>query len=185
MYKLIEYSDDLDLEYFYSEAKRRGFENNSSKQVMIDCFKREREFKAWILYQDDLPIGSVGCHTLDILGPNSYRICARTCTFAEARPGDGLITINKLIVEHQNLTAQFFIPACIEFAGRDKDLYISSHPSLVGTQRMVHSVYCPTLVKAGTLEKTCEMEYRGYMQTFWKLNVDTFYKQLNSNPRWV
>ena len=185
MFKLVPWSIDLDLAEFYAEAAARGFENNSSQRIMIDCFKNEREFQAWILYQNDKAVGSGAIHSLDILGPNAYRICARTCVFAEARPDSGLLTLNKMMVEHQHHTTQFFIPKFIEWAGADKDLYISSHPSNVGTQRLVHNRWCPALVKTGTLERTCELEYRGHLQTFWKLNVPVFLEQLNCYPRWA
>jgi hypothetical protein len=184
MYKLVPWSADLDLTDFYARAKARGFDNNASESALVHCFRNEPRSQVWILYQDDIAVGSVAAHSLNILGTNAYRICARTCTFAEARPSHALITVNRLIKQHQNLTAQFFIPACIEWCGADADMYISSHPSEVGTQRMVHNVYCPTLVKTGTLERTCELEYRGHLQTFWKLNVPVFLEQLNRYPRW-
>jgi hypothetical protein len=184
MYKLVPWSESIDLSNFYKDAAGRGFVNNSSQAAMIDCFKKERKSQVWILYQDDRAVGSVAAHSLPELGEDAYRICARTCTFAEARPSNALVTINRLIVEHQNLTAQFFIPACINWCGADSRMYISSHPSEVGTQRMVHNVYCPTLVKTGTLERTCDLDYRGHLQTFWKLNVNNFLEQLNNYPRW-
>lgn len=183
MYKLVKWTEELNLSEFYAEASRRGFENNSSQRVMVDCFNKEARSQVWILYQNNRAIGSVAAHSLPELGADAYRICARTCTFAEARPSHALITINRLIKEHQNLTAQFFIPACIEWCGSDSDMYISSHPSEVGTQRMVHNVYCPTLAKIGTLERTCELEYRGHLQTFWKLNTNVFLNQLSQYPR--
>ena len=184
MYKLINYSDDLDLNSFYANALKRGFVNNSSKKTMIDCFANERDWHVWILYQNDEAIGSVATHSLDVIGPNAYRICARTCSFAEARPRHALITINRLINEHQNLTAQFFIPACIEYCPSDSDLYITSNESKVASQRQVHTIYCPTLEKSGVLTKTHELEYRGHVQSFWKLNKELFLEQLNSYPRW-
>lgn len=184
MYKLVPWSATLDLSEFYTRATERGFVNNASQKAMIDCFAKEERSQVWILYQGEKAVGSVAAHSLPELGANAYRICARTCTLAEARLSHALITINRLIKQHQNLTAQFFIPACIEWCGEDADMYISSHPSEVGTQRMVHNIYCPTLVKTGTLERTCELEYRGHLQTFWKLNVPVFLEQLNSNPRW-
>ena len=184
MFNLIEWSPDLDLTEFYSLADKRGFRNNSSQKALVDCFKNERSAQVWILYKNESPIGSVASHTIDELGPNAYRICARTCTFADARPSHGLITVNRLIKEHQNLTDQFFIPKCIEWAGPDKDLFISSHPSDVGTQKMVHNIYCPTLEKVGVLSRHTELMYRGHIQTFWKLNVSKFYEEINKYPRW-
>lgn len=182
MYKLIPWSANLDLTEFYTDAAVRGFENNASQQAMIDCFKNEQRSQVWILYQDGRAIGSVAAHTLDVF-PNAYRICARTCTFAEAHPRQGLITTRTLIEQHQNLTAQFFIPACIEWCGKDSNMYISSHPSTVGTQRIVHNLYCPTLEKIGVLTNSGDHFYRGHTQTFWKLNVDAFLDQLGKYPR--
>jgi len=182
MYKLIPWTPDLDLADFYTEAGRRGFTNNESQFAMVERIQRERKWAIWILYQNDRAIGSVAAHTLDLL-PNAYRICTRTCTFAEARPSHGLITTRRLIEQHQNLTAQFFIPACIEWCGQDSDMYISSHASAVGTQRIVHNIYCPTLERIGTLSRIGDYMYRGHTQTFWKLNTEVFLNQLTKYPR--
>ena len=178
MYKLVEWSQDLDLTYFYNEAKHRGFDNNSSQHNMIDCFKNEREFKAWILYLNDLPVGSVACHTLDMLGPNSYRICARTCLIPDNTNYKGLFTVKRLICEHQNINDQYFIPAMIDYLGIDKNMYITSNESPIASQRLVHNIYCPTMEKMGLLTNMGEHFYRGHVQTFWKLNKDVFLKQL-------
>lgn len=185
MYKIIPWSTELNLDSFYKKASERGFENNSTEKQLVHCFANERKSQVWILYQNEEPIGSVAAHSLDILGPNSYRICARTCTFTEANPRTSLSTANVIFNQHQNLTAQFFIPTCIDWCGVDSNMYISSNNSPVGTQRLVHRLYCPSLEKIGTLTKTCDMEYRGHLQTFWKLNVETFNEQLNKYPRWV
>ena len=37
MYKIVSWSEDLDLTEFYAEAERRGFANNSSQKAMVDC----------------------------------------------------------------------------------------------------------------------------------------------------
>ena len=115
MYKLEEWTEKLDLSYFYAEAEKRGYENNRNQQVLVDCFNNERKRQVWILYQNTLPIGSVAAHSLDLpeLGENSYRICVRTCTFVEAVPRKTLSTSTVIFNQHQNLTAQFFIPKCI------------------------------------------------------------------------
>jgi len=183
MYSLVKWSPDLDLTEFYAEAGRRGFVNNASRQMLIDSLTKEREWCVWILYYNNMAVGSVGAHSLPELGPNAYRICTRTCVFTDLLPYHQLRALTYTIKQHQNITAQFFIPACIEWA-KDADLYISSHPSDVGTQRLVHKIYCPALVETGALERTCELEYRGHLQTFWKLNVDVFNQQLNQLPRW-
>lgn len=183
-YKLIDWTPDLDLTEFYAEANRRGFVNNASQKMLVDSLSREDRWNVWILYYKNQAVGSVGVHSLPELGPNAYRICTRTCVFTDMLPYHQLRGLKYTCQQHQNITAQFFIPACITWAGKDADLYISSHPSDVGTQRLVHNIYCPALVETGALECTCELEYRGHLQTFWKLNVPVFTKQLNSLPRW-
>jgi len=69
MHKTIEWSQDLDLTEFYSEATHRGFINNSSQKTMIDCFRNEREWNAWILYKNNRAIGSVAAHSFDDVVP--------------------------------------------------------------------------------------------------------------------
>jgi hypothetical protein len=178
-YKIIPWSTDLDLSNFYSEADKRGFTNNSSQQAMIDCFKNEREWNVWVLYYNDIIVGSVAAHSID----EGYRICARTCVLTDLLPTTTVRTRNQ-IVTHQHVTAQFFMPACIEWVG-DKDMYITTHPSDTGTQRLVHNIWAPSLVKTGVLSKAFEKYYRGHLQTFWKLNKDVFLSQLKRYERWV
>lgn len=183
-YQLKLWSPELDLTDFYNEAADRGFVNNADQRMLVDSLAKEQQWAIWILYYNDRAVGSVGAHSLPELGNNAYRICTRTCVFTDLLPHRQLRALKYTCQQHQNVTAQFFIPACIEWAGADKDLYISSHPSDVGTQRLVHNIYCPALVETGALERTCEMNYRGHTQTFWRLNVPVFYKQLSELPRW-
>ncbi len=89
------------------------------------------------------------------------------------------------IIEHQHVTAQFLIPVCIEWAGIDKNLYITSHPSPVGTQKLVHEIFCPLLERNGVLKRVVDKEYRGHIQTFWKLESQLFLDQLNKFGRWA
>ena len=186
MYKIVQWSKELDLTSFYIEAARRGFENNSSEKRLVDCFKNERESQVWILYQHNKPVGSVAAHSFDdVMGPGSYRILTRVCSFAEARPSKGLITPKRLIAEHQNLTDQFFLPTCIEWAGRNNNLYATSNESTVASQRLVHSFYFPTLEKIGIVTREKEVFYRGTNQTVWKFNVAAFEENLGKYPRWL
>jgi hypothetical protein len=185
MYKLIQWNENLNLDEFYTEAARRGFDNNSSQKKMIDCLKNEREWAGWVLYQNEKAVGFVAAHSFDdIMGPNSYRICVRNCSFAEAVQRRSMITIKRVMTEHQNLTSQFFIPQCIEWCGRDKDLYITSNESSVGKQRAVHTIYFPTMVKSNIMTKVKDVHYRGTDQTVWKVNVDQFFNELNKYPKW-
>ena len=178
MYKVIPWSSDLDLSAFYKEADKRGFVNNNSQQSMIDCFRNEKEWQVWILYYNDIAVGSVAAHSID----EGYRICARTCVLTDLIPTSTLRTRNQ-IINHQHVTAQFLMPACIEWVGNN-DMYITSHPSEVGTQRLVHKIWGPALESTGALTRAFEKNYRGHVQTFWKLNKDVFLEQLNKVPKW-
>lgn len=185
VYSIVPWTADLDLTEFYAEATQRGFDNNSSQKKMIDCLRNEKEWAAWILYQNTHAVGSVAAHSFDdVMGEGSYRICVRTCSFAEAAPRKSMITVKRLISEHQNLTSQFFIPQCIEWCKNKDKLYITSNESKVGTQRLVHSIYFPTLVKSGVMSRVKDVFYRNTHQTVWQLNTDKFWKELNKYPRW-
>jgi hypothetical protein len=181
MYKVIPWAPWLDLTNFYATAEAKGFVNNATQKMLVDSLAKDDKWAVWILYYNDRAVGSVGAHSLDIL-PNAYRICARTCLFTDMLPQNTLRTLNQ-IVTHQNVTAQYFIPTCIDWVG-DADMYITTHPSEVGTQRLVHNIYCPALVETGALSKEYELDYRGHKQTFWKLNKDVFLEQLNKAGRW-
>ena len=184
MFKIVEWSADLDLTEFYAEAERRGFSNNSSQKAMVDCFDTEREKQVWILYENDKAIGSVAAHSFDeVMGPGSYRVLTRVCTFAEARPTKGLITAKRLVAEHQNLTDQFLLPACIAWA-KTKNLYSTSTAHAVASQRLVHKFYFPTLEKIGVVECVGDIHYRSTDQTLWRINVDAFEENLKRYPRW-
>jgi len=184
MYKLIEYKDNLNLDLFYKNASERGFNNNSTKKLLIDSFSNEREKCIWILYYNDIPVGSVAAHSLDIFDKPSYRIMARTCVFTDLLPLNHLRTLRYTVLKHQNIAAQFFMPKCIEWAPDNADLYISTNSSTVGSQDKVDRTYCPALEKIGVLTKFEDKEYRGHLQTFWLLNKKEFLDQLANSPRW-
>jgi len=184
MYKIVPWSTDLDLTSFYQKADSKGYKNNSSEKVLVNCFDKEREKQVWILYYNNKPVGSVAAHSLDLFSESSYRICARTCLFTDELPLNSLRTI-KGITQHQNVTAQFLIPVCIDWAGRDKDLFISSNQSQEASQRLVHTIFCPALEKTGILMHWGDYFYRGHIQSFWKLNVDKFLEDLNKYGRWI
>ncbi len=183
MYKIVPWSKDLDLTAFYQKADLKGYKNNSSEQMLIHSFNKEKKKQTWILYYNEKPVGSVASHSLDLFGDNSYRICARTCVFTDELPLNSLRTI-KGITQHQNVTAQFLIPTCIDWAGKENDLYISSNESKEASQRLVHTIFCPALEKTGVLEHSGDHFYRGHVQSFWKLNVKKFFEDLDYYGRW-
>jgi hypothetical protein len=186
MYKLIPWSPELDLTKFYDEAAQRGFENNSSQRTMVDCFRNEELKQIWILYYNDQAVGSVAAHSFPEMGEDAFRIAARTCVFTDRLPGaygSSLRTIS-VITEHQNPTAQFLIPACIEWCPPGSNLYITSNESSVGTQRLVHKIFGPAMETQGVMKRIKELEYRGTNQTAWQFFPDEFYKQLDLYGRW-
>lgn len=183
MYKIVQFSDDLDLEEFYSKAKAKGYENNSSRFWLKDCFLNEAESETWILYYNGKAVGSVAAHSFPALGEHAYRIGVRTCVLTDEIDTPSLRTRNQIIT-HQHATGQFLIPACIEWAGKQNELYITSNNLEGGSQRLVHRIYFPSMEKSGQVEKCGEIEYRGTVQTIWKLNVDRFYEELDKHGRW-
>jgi len=180
MYRITPWSPDLNLDEFYAEATRKGFVNNANQQAMVDCFKNEKEWGMWILYYNNIAVGSVGAHSIE----EGYRICARTCVLSNLLPLNTLRTRNQ-IVTHQHITAQYLMPTCIEWVAGRGDMYITSHAGKIGNQRLVHNVWGPSLEKTGVLSRSFEKNYRGHLQTFWKLNVDVFLQQLKENKKWV
>jgi hypothetical protein len=188
MFKVIPWSSDLDLSNFYKIAKSKGFDNNSSQKMLVNCFDNEREKQIWILYYNNCPIGSVAAHSFDeVMGPNTYRIAARTCVFTDMITGpygNALRTIS-VITKHQNPTAQFLIPTCIEWTPSGSRLFITSNQSPVGTQRRVHNIFGPALERHGIMKQIKDVVYRNTPQTVWEFFPDKFYTELNKYNKWT
>jgi hypothetical protein len=181
MFYIQEYNENLDLSEYYRLASERGFYNNNTKEKLIDTWLHMDRWQVWLLYYNETIVGSIAAHSLEELGVlgDAYRIAARTCTFDDLiGQRKTLRTPNTIIAKHQNLTAQFLLPLCIEWAGKNKNLYISSNENDTGTQKYVHRLYCPGLKKVNILEESIELEYRGAIQSFWRMNVPEFYRQM-------
>lgn len=182
-FKLVPWTQDLDLQDFYEVAAEKGFTNNSSQKMLVDSLSKEREWCVWILYYDGLVAGSVGAHSFPEMGDDAYRIAARTCLFSERLPWPSLRTRNQIIT-HQHATSQTLIPVCIEWAPKGSKLYITSNESEVGTQRLVHRIFCPAMEASGQMKRVAEINYRGTNQTVWQLYPDKFYEELSKYLRW-
>lgn len=179
MFEVVEWSEDLDLRDFYKTAGEKGFDNNSSQKMLVDSLKSEHVWKVWIVYYKDQAVGSFAAHSLNFLP--GYRICVRTCAFSDQIPMANLRT-KYGIINHENITSQIYIPVTIEHFGRQNNFYITTHPSDVGTQRAVHTIWAPLMEKTGVVELDTVQEYRGHEQHFWKFNVTEFYKKMKPNP---
>jgi len=180
---MVQWTPDLDLAEFYAIAESKGFVNNASQKMLVDSLAKEQEWCVWILYYNNRAIGSVGAHSFPEMGPNAYRIAVRTCVFTDQLPMTTLRTRNQ-IVTHQHATSQFLIPACIQWAPKGSNLYITSNESSVGTQRLVHRIFGPAMEATGQMKRIAEMNYRGTNQTIWQLYPDKFYEELAKYPRW-
>jgi len=188
MFKIVPFCKNLDLAEFYNEAKKRGFENNISEHHIIGCFSNEKEKQAWILYYNNIPVGSVAAHSFDdVMGDGSYRIAARTCVLTDKlidiKYGKGLRGVS-VISKHQNPTAQFLLPACINWVPLDAKLYITSNNNEAGTQKKVHNIFGPVLQKLNIMQPIKEVIYRNTKQTVWSFDQNLFLKQLDNYPRW-
>jgi hypothetical protein len=183
MYKIVPWTPELDLAGFYQEADKRGFKNNATEQMLVGSLKKEKLWQVWILYHNEIPVGSVAAHSFPEMGDNCYRIAARTCVFTDMLPLQSLRTINQ-ITTHQHATSQFLIPACIDWAPKGSRLFITSNESEVGTQRLVHRIFGPAMERTGQMKHVKNLEYRGHKQTVWELFPDKFYEELNRYPRW-
>jgi hypothetical protein len=186
MYKVVPWSPELDLSEFYATAAAKGFENNASQKMLVDSLAKEKEWCVWILYYNNKAVGSVGAHSFPEMGEDAYRIAVRTCVFTDELDGaygNALRTIS-VITKHQNPTAQFLIPACINWCPPWANLYITSNESKVGTQRRVHNIFGPALEHQGVMKRSKELHYRGTDQTVWELYPNKFYEEINKYPRW-
>lgn len=184
-FKIVEWNSNIDLSDFYKGADERGFHNNSSQRMLIESFKNEKKWNVWILYHNGEAIGSVAAHSFDdIMGENTYRIAARTCVFSDKLDMKSLRTRNQIIT-HQNVTSQFLIPACLDWVPKDARTFITSNESEIGTQRLVHKIFCPAMESTGQMKRIKEVFYRGTEQTVWELYPEKFNKELNKFPRWI
>lgn len=184
MYKIIPWSKNLELSDFYKSAANKGYINNSTQQMLVDCFSKENKWNVWILFKDEQPIGSVAAHSFDdVMGKNSYRIAARTCIITDQSDKNSLRTKNQ-IVTHQHYTSQFLIPACLNWVPKKSSVYITTNRLETGTQRLVNRIFAPAMEKTGQMKYVKEVEYRGCQQSVWQFFPEKFWEEMSKYPRW-
>ena len=184
-FKLVPYSNDLNLETFYQTANQKGFVNNSTKKMLVDSLSQEDRYQVWMLLWNDKVIGSTAAHSFPEMGPDSYRIACRICTFTDELPKEyQVVRTRDTIRNHQTTTQQFFQPAGIRWAGENKNYYVTTNENAEGTQRLVHSIVAPTLESVGVYTRVKDMDYRGTLQTVWRVNADVYFKQLEQVKQW-
>ena len=184
-FKLVPYSDKLNLETFYHTADQKGFVNNSTKKMLVDSLSKEDRYQVWMLLWNGKVIGPTAAHSFPEMGPDSYRIACRICTFTNELPKEyQMVRTRETIKTHQTTTQQFFQPAGIMWAGFNKNYYVTTNENAEGTQRLVHSIVAPTLESTGVYTKVKELNYRGTQQTVWRVNADVYFKQLQQVKAW-
>lgn len=188
LFKVVPFSYELDLSFFYKQAKEKGFVNNCTPKMLVESFQNEKEKQVWILFYKDLPIGSVAAHSFqDVMGENSYRIAARTCVLTEhlcGHPYAKNLRTKNVILHHQNPTAQFLIPACLDWVPKNSRVFITSNQNESGTQKKVHTIFAPLMESTGQMKKIKEVTYRGCKQTVWELYPSRFFAELKKHKRW-
>lgn len=184
MYQIKEYQQGMDISIFYQMCLERGFTNNASPERLIDTFKQQKFFKLWILFYNNLPVGSTAAHDFDdVMGENSYRICARTCVLSDMIPVKHIRTKGG-ITNHQNVCSQIFIPVILNALPNDSRCYITSSDKDEASMKQVNGIWAKLLSKQGVLEKVKDVFYRGADQTVWFLNSEQFFKQLKQHSQW-
>lgn len=188
IWKLETYNNQ-DLTDWFKAAEQKGYYNNSNPKLLFSYLDTEEDAKLFLLYYKDRVVGNVAVHkltTLGILGKDAYRIAARLCVISDLIDGDRGFTSLRSVngkINHDHVSAQFLYPACIEYAGRNKPLYISSIDDPVASQRAIHRRWAPYWHRMGILDAPIELEYRKKFQSFWKFNVEKFYSTLKEQ-RW-
>jgi hypothetical protein len=184
MYRIQEYHKDMDLSTFYQKCLDRGIMNNASPKRLIDTFKQQKFFKLWILFYNNIPAGSTIAHDFDdVMGENSYRICARTCVLSDMLPIRHIRTKDG-IINHQNVCSQIFIPVILNALPTDSKCYITTSDKDEASMKQVNWVCANIFSKQGVLERVDDVFYRGATQTVWLVHRERFFEQLAQHPRW-
>lgn len=185
MYEIKEYDDSLDLDYFYDKCKAKGYSNNCSKSKLVKNLMTEKEFKLWILYYNNKPVGSTAFHSFDdVMGENSYRICVRTCVLTDELDIFNIRPLSTIIKKHQNISSQIYMPLCIRFTPKNSNLYITTCNKEKASMRLMHKIVFPELEKMCVVKNIKNIIYKGTEQTVWQLFPDLYLKSLEKYPRW-
>ena len=185
MLRLIEFDEDLDLSFFYEQCKKEGLKNNSSQDRIWDIFKSYDKHMTWILYNDELPVGSTVAHSFDDYEKGSFRIMATTCIlskYSTFRTTYGKMGYLNGFKRHFHPSSRFFVPKCIEWCGINSKMYITTHPEKTGQMKKVHSLIMQLWKGMKLVERVDDIDYRGSLQTVWKFNAKEFLKQLDKYP---
>ncbi len=185
MYDVIQWNEYLDLSFFYEECKKLNYTNNLSQEVMIDPFKYDPNFVAFILYKNQsLPIGSIVCHSFDeVMGHNSLRI-ARICQINQ----DKGLSNRDLVLKMKNYCDRFLMPAIFNHYNLDKyKIYITTNSDSMGTRssnnmgKIIQKFY----TKNKLISKVADhLIYKGSKQTVWLWNPKEHENYLKKQEIW-
>jgi len=174
MYDVIQWNEYLDLSFFYEECKKLNYTNNLSQEVMIDPFKYDPNFVAFILYKNQRnAIGSIVCHSFDdVMGPNSIRT-ARICLLEKK-------FVNKNTWAKSNGLDNYLLPAVFKHYDLDKfKIYNTTNTGTKGSHS-VHKMLSRYYSKNNLITKVADnLIYRGEKQTVWQLHPKIYMKWIN------
>jgi len=173
MYTVKKWSPSINLGSFYTLSQEKKYLNNINEQVMITELQTEPEWQGFVLMNNEEPVGYASTHGMFDYQPDAYRVLARLAIVKDVY---NCIRTPRDFTKHNHLTDQFLMPACL--AHVDGDAFITSNDSKVASQRLVHKLYMPSLVKLGLAEKADIKPYRGELQTFWLIYKDKFLERL-------
>ena len=174
MYTLKEYYPEMDLSQFYEEARKRNYHNNDSYESMIKPFEDMHSKKILILSYNDKIVGSSISHPF----LDGHRIFARLCVFTDLTPFKRCGTV-KAFKEHQHITARFFLPEHAKLKG---PLYFTTHPEPIAKMKGVHNNATKWFEQAGVVGWLGDMNYRGCVQSVWKVNTQKWLNDMNKYP---
>ena len=174
MYEIKYYDKNLNLDKFYSEAKKRKYHNNDSYENMIEPFIDLPGSQILILYYQDNPVAcSISHPFLD-----GHRIFARLCVFTDLTPFNRCGTV-KAFKEHQHVTPRFFLPEHAKLKG---PLYFTTHPENTASMQSMHKVVTKWLSECGVIDWLGDMKYRGCVQSVWKVNTQKWIDDMENHP---
>lgn len=164
-------TDDLipKLEIFCKEAKKLGYENNSSLKAMkFDWCKDQGEYFCAI--KDDNIVAVAGCHPLLEVSTNAWRILFRGCELPQTDTFRGLGK-----GDWNSITQREMIPRFIEWCPSN-ELYLTTnihHEHSNGKAARNHRLM-GLLAKQKILDKHSDIVLYYTEQTVWRLNIEEY-----------
>jgi len=174
MYTVKEYHPKMDLNQFYEEARKRNYHNNDSYESMIKPFEDLPDTKIFILYYNNRVVGTSISHPF----LNGYRIFTRLCVFIDMTHFQGCWT-PQIFKRHQHVTPQIFFREHSKLKG---PLYFTTHSENTGKMTSMHRSVTKWLEECEIINWWGDINYRGCVQSVWKVNTQKWLNDMNKYP---